>query len=68
MAHVGFSLAIELEEASVKVRTGPANEDPEDLDLPVWTGELRLQQVITTMAVDENTPAGTGQPDYSEAW
>ncbi|WP_062266472.1 pyridoxamine 5'-phosphate oxidase family protein [Endozoicomonas arenosclerae] len=61
-------LAIELEEASVKVRTGPANEDQEDLDLPVWTGELQLKQVVSGMVPDDNTPAGTDTPDYSQAW
>ncbi|KEQ17588.1 pyridoxamine 5'-phosphate oxidase family protein [Endozoicomonas numazuensis] len=61
-------LAIKLEEASVKVRTGPANEDPEDLDLPVWTGQLQLKQVITGMVADDNTSADIDTPDYSQAW
>ena len=33
-------LAVSLGEASVKVRTGPPGDEPEDLDLPVWAGVL----------------------------
>jgi hypothetical protein len=38
-------LAIGLEEASAKVRTGPPKDDEEDLDLPVWAGVLPLRVV-----------------------
>lgn len=31
-------LALPLDEASAKVRTGPPEDEPEDLDLPVWAG------------------------------
>ncbi|MRI32747.1 pyridoxamine 5'-phosphate oxidase family protein [Endozoicomonas sp. OPT23] len=61
-------LAIELEEVSVKVRTGPANEDQEDLDLPVWTGEIKLRQSVTEMVADSNNQPEVKVPDYSEAW
>lgn len=33
-------LALSLQEASVKVRQGPPNDDEEDLALPVWAGVL----------------------------
>lgn len=61
-------LAIDIEEASVKVRTGPANEDKDDLDIPVWTGELRLKQQVVEMVADSNTPEESITPDYSSAW
>jgi len=35
-------LAIPLDEASAKIRTGPPRDDDEDLDLPVWAGVLPL--------------------------
>ncbi len=35
-------LAIAIEEASAKVRTGPPKDEQEDLDLPVWAGVLPL--------------------------
>jgi nitroimidazol reductase NimA-like FMN-containing flavoprotein (pyridoxamine 5'-phosphate oxidase superfamily) len=38
-------LALDLTEASVKTRTGGANDDPEDLDLPYWTGVVPLRVV-----------------------
>lgn len=36
-------LSLPLDEASVKVRTGPPVDDEEDLDLPVWAGVLPLE-------------------------
>ncbi len=61
-------LAIELEEASVKVRSGPANEDAEDFDLPVWTGEMKLKQSMIGMVADDNNQPAVKTPNYSRAW
>lgn len=36
-------LALSLDEASAKVRTGPPVDDPRDLELPVWAGEIPLK-------------------------
>lgn len=38
-------LALALTEASVKSRSGAANDDEEDLDLPYWTGVIPLRVV-----------------------
>lgn len=38
-------LRFSLEEASAKVRTGPPNDDPEDMALPTWAGVVPLQTV-----------------------
>jgi nitroimidazol reductase NimA-like FMN-containing flavoprotein (pyridoxamine 5'-phosphate oxidase superfamily) len=35
-------LSLEIDEASAKVRTGPPEDDPEDLELPVWAGVVPL--------------------------
>ena len=35
-------LALAIDEASVKLRTGGPKDDPEDLDLPVWAGVVPL--------------------------
>src|SRR6516165_6359547 len=35
-------LAVSLGEASVKIRTGPPGDEPEDLDLPVWAGVVPM--------------------------
>ncbi|AMO54883.1 hypothetical protein GZ77_25235 [Endozoicomonas montiporae] len=60
-------LAIELEEASVKIRTGPAQEADGDEVLPVWTGEMRIRQQVREMVADENANVSEA-PDYSGAW
>ena len=57
-------LAVSLGEASVKVRTGPPGDEPEDLELPVWAGV-----VPTTVSFGEPVPdpalrAGTVTPDH----
>ncbi|MFV2196696.1 pyridoxamine 5'-phosphate oxidase family protein [Nocardiopsis sp. LOL_012] len=39
-------LALALDEASVKVRTGPPVDDEEDLALPVWAGVLPVHRVF----------------------
>lgn len=58
-------LAIDIEEASVKVRSGGPNDDTDDLDLPVWSGVMQIQQLLTAMhGVDETVAV----PDYSAAW
>ena len=35
-------LAIEIDSASAKIRTGPPSDDAEDYDLPVWAGILPI--------------------------
>ena len=35
-------LALAIDEASVKLRTGGPKDDPEDLDLPIWAGVVPL--------------------------
>lgn len=45
-------LAVPIEEASAKVRTGPPKDDEEDMALPIWAGVLPFQ-------------TETGEPDAS---
>lgn len=61
-------LAIELEEVSVKISNGPANETPGDEALPVWTGEMKIRQQVRAMVPDKNTKSDQKVPDYSYAW
>ena len=35
-------LAFTLDEASAKIRTGPPEDEPEDVDLPVWSGVVPI--------------------------
>ena len=39
-------LAVELSEASVKVRTGPPSDDPADLDSGLWAGIVPVRTVL----------------------
>jgi hypothetical protein len=49
-------LAVDLAHASAKIRTGGVNDEPEDLDLPIWAGVLPLRLV-----------AGEPEPDAALA-
>ncbi len=49
-------LAFSLAEASAKVRTGNANDDAADRDLPTWAGVIPLQTVqLPPIAADYNS-------------
>lgn len=39
-------LALPLTEASAKVRSGPPEEEPEDVDLPVWSGVVPIHLAV----------------------
>jgi nitroimidazol reductase NimA-like FMN-containing flavoprotein (pyridoxamine 5'-phosphate oxidase superfamily) len=39
-------IGIEIEEASVKIRSGAPVDDEADYDLPIWAGELPMRQVF----------------------
>jgi nitroimidazol reductase NimA-like FMN-containing flavoprotein (pyridoxamine 5'-phosphate oxidase superfamily) len=57
-------VAVAIESASAKVRTGPPRDSEEDLDLPVWAGILPVrQQTGTPIAVPDLKP-GIDLPDY----
>ena len=56
-------LALDLAEASVKVRTGPPGDDEADLSAPVWAGVLPLRTVVGTPEPCPLLPAGTPVPD-----
>ena len=57
-------LAIEIEEASAKVRTGEPKDDEEDYALTVWAGVLPLQQIVGEPQPDPLLRAGIAAPDY----
>lgn len=59
-------LAIQLSEASAKVRTGPPIDDEEDYALPVWAGVLPLGVEPGAPEADPRLPAETPVPAYVE--
>ena len=59
-------VAMPLEEASAKVRTGPPVDDAEVLDADVWAGTLPLRTVAGTPTPAPDLKAGVPAPRYLE--
>jgi nitroimidazol reductase NimA-like FMN-containing flavoprotein (pyridoxamine 5'-phosphate oxidase superfamily) len=57
-------LALSLEEASVKMRQGPPNDDAEDYELDVWAGVLPVRQTFGDPVPDARLRPGTPVPDH----
>ncbi len=55
---------LRIEEASAKVRTGPANDDKEDLDLNVWAGVLPLKTAAGEPVENPDMKAKAEIPGY----
>ncbi|MCZ2827953.1 pyridoxamine 5'-phosphate oxidase family protein [Modestobacter sp. VKM Ac-2986] len=55
-------LALDLAEASLKVRTGPPGDDDRDLSAPVWGGVLPVRTVFGEPVDDPLLPPGVGVP------
>jgi hypothetical protein len=53
-------LAIDIEEASAKIRTGPPGDDAEDYDLPVWAGLLPVKKGYEAAVPDPLLKDGIG--------
>ncbi|MEU5881239.1 pyridoxamine 5'-phosphate oxidase family protein [Spirillospora sp. NPDC047279] len=57
-------LALSLEEASVKVRTGPPSDDEEDYALDVWAGVVPVRQVFEAPIADPLLRSGIPVPAH----
>jgi uncharacterized protein len=57
-------LAVSLGEASVKVRTGPPGDEPEDLGLPVWAGVVPMTVSFGEPVPDPALRPGITAPDH----
>ncbi len=53
-----------IEEGSAKVRTGGPIEEPEDLGLGVWAGEVPLSLTVGPPVPDPDVPVGLTVPGY----
>jgi len=61
-------LALPLDEASVKVSAGPPEDDPDDVDRPVWAGVV---PIVETFGQPEDAPDLVDTfpvPDYVARW
>jgi nitroimidazol reductase NimA-like FMN-containing flavoprotein (pyridoxamine 5'-phosphate oxidase superfamily) len=61
-------LRLDLREVSVKLRTGPPADDPEDLGLPYWAGVLPLVTSADTPRPSEDLADGVDIPEHVTGW
>jgi nitroimidazol reductase NimA-like FMN-containing flavoprotein (pyridoxamine 5'-phosphate oxidase superfamily) len=61
-------LRLDLHEVSVKVRTGPPNDDLEDLGLAYWAGVLPLVSGPGTAIPDDDLPDEVAVPEHVITW
>jgi nitroimidazol reductase NimA-like FMN-containing flavoprotein (pyridoxamine 5'-phosphate oxidase superfamily) len=57
-------LAMEIEEASAKIRTGPPKDDDPDYALDCWAGVIPIAQVIGAAVGDPLLKQGVGWPEH----
>lgn len=57
-------VAIQIDEASAKVRVGPPGDEAEDYMLPVWAGVLPLQETPLSPIQDELQSSEIPPPNY----
>ncbi len=57
-------IGMEIEDASVKVRSGPPKDDEPDSALDVWAGVVPIRQVVGALEADPKLKAGVGVPEH----
>ncbi len=57
-------LSMPLDEASAKVRTGPAGDDEEDYALPIWAGVIPVRQQMLPAVDDPRLIPGLKAPPH----
>jgi nitroimidazol reductase NimA-like FMN-containing flavoprotein (pyridoxamine 5'-phosphate oxidase superfamily) len=57
-------VAVPIDSASAKVRTGMPADEPEDIDLPYWGGIIPMRQVLDDPEPDSHVPNDMAVPDY----
>ncbi len=60
-------VAVPIQEASAKVRSGPPVDDEEDYALPVWAGVLPIHRCHAEPLADPRLPPDVPLPDYLRA-
>ncbi|MEA5464124.1 pyridoxamine 5'-phosphate oxidase family protein [Leptothoe sp. PORK10 BA2] len=61
-------LALPIEEASAKIRTGPPVDDAADYSLPHWAGVIPLRMQVGEPIEDPQLAAGIGVPTHVERY
>jgi hypothetical protein len=57
-------VAVKIEEATAKIRTGGPEDNEEDYALPVWAGELPMRIVAGEFVPDKRLRNGVELPEY----
>jgi nitroimidazol reductase NimA-like FMN-containing flavoprotein (pyridoxamine 5'-phosphate oxidase superfamily) len=57
-------VAVAIDNASAKVRTGMPVDEPEDVDLPYWGGIIPVRQQLGDPIADSHVPADMPAPGY----
>lgn len=57
-------LLMDINEASSKIRTGPPNDDVDDMSLPVWAGVVQREPARYTYITAPDCPESIAQPAY----
>jgi len=57
-------IAMEIEEASDKLRVGEPKDDAEDYALDIWAGVIPIRQVIGAIETDPKLKAGVALPEH----
>ncbi len=55
-------LAIDIEQASAKIRTGPAKDEKADYELPIWAGLLPIETTFGEVIPDDRNLEGLKLP------
>lgn len=61
-------LALPLAEASVKISTGGPDDDPDDVDAPVWAGVVPLHEAYCDAMPAAGLAPGIDVPEYIRQW
>jgi uncharacterized protein len=59
-------IAMEIEEASAKLRTGEPKDDEEDYALDIWAGVIPIRQVLGAVENDPRLKSGVTLPQHLE--
>jgi hypothetical protein len=57
-------IAMEIEEASAKVRTGEPKDDEEDYALDIWAGVIPIRQVVGAVESDPRLKSSVPVPEH----
>jgi nitroimidazol reductase NimA-like FMN-containing flavoprotein (pyridoxamine 5'-phosphate oxidase superfamily) len=60
-------IAVDIDSASAKISNKMPDDDPADIDTPVWAGILPLESRFTTLQGDEHVPNGIAPSDAVRA-